>query len=283
VCQSIGPVEEEGATLVERVAAIPPPVALTAYGETDRGAVRAMNEDAFAVMAHLGLFMVADGMGGAAAGEIAARTAMEQVQWAVEDGKTTWSMDTAIGGPESGPRRFIAGIHRANRQIQRKAGEDFRRKGMGTTFAGVLLMERRAVIAHVGDSRVYRQRGDDLERMTHDHSLVNHLVDCGYLKPEDAATYPRRNVITRAVGTHEVLEVDTKVVDLRSGDVFLICTDGLHGQLDDDEIAAILCAHALPMEAVTRLIDRANAKGGTDNITAVLVSLDAVPGEGAAG
>ena len=111
---------------------------------------------------------------------------------------------------------------------------------MGTTFAGVLLLARCAVIAHVGDSRVYRLRGGELERLTEDHSLAHHLVEMGFLRPEEVATFPRRNVITRAVGPHESVEVDTRIVDVRPGDAFLLCSDGLHGELDDDEIAAIL-------------------------------------------
>jgi serine/threonine protein phosphatase PrpC len=284
VSHSMASVGEEDDTLVERYPDLPAlPTLLTAHGETDRGLVRETNEDSFAVAAHLGLFMVADGMGGAAAGEIASRTAVEQVQRAVEDAETTWPTDHALRAPESGPRRFIAGIHRANRQIQRQAREDRSRRGMGTTFAGVFMLDRCAVVAHVGDSRVYRFRAGGLERMTYDHSLVNELLERGLLKPEDVASYPRRNVITRAVGTHESLEVDARIVDLRPGDVLLLSTDGLHGQVEDDEIAAILREHPLPGDAVSRLVDRANEKGGVDNVTVVLVRIGARPEDEAAG
>ena len=248
---------------------------LTAYGETDIGCVRETNEDSFAVSPHLGLFMVADGMGGAAAGEVASRMAVDQVQWAVEDGETTWPADSSISSPESGPRRFIAGIHRANRAIRTMATEDFTRKGMGTTFAGLLLLTRCAVVAHVGDSRVYRLRDGELSCLTRDHSLANHLVERGFLRPEEVASYPRRNVITRAVGTHEHLEVDTKIVDVRPGDTFLLCSDGLHGELDDEEIAAVLRSTRRPAVAAEELLDRAILKGGRDNVTVVLVCLEA--------
>ena len=275
--QATASVQEEDDTLVE-----PFPVGHTfapiAHGETDRGAVRKTNEDAFAVAAHLGLFMVADGMGGAAGGDVASRTVIEQVQRAVEDGDTTWPMDTSINTPESGPRRFLAGIHRANRHIHRQAREDHRRRGMGTTFAGLLLLERSAVVAHVGDSRVYRLRDGELSPLTRDHSLVNHLVDRGHLRQEDAATHPRRNVITRAVGTHEAVEIEARIIDLRPGDAFLLCSDGVHGELSDAEIAALLGGASGPVTAVGRLIDRAIEKGGADNVTAVLVHLDALTG-----
>ena len=274
--QSIASVEEED-TLTELLPA-DLPFLPAAYGETDPGRVRETNEDAFAVVPHLGLFMVADGMGGAAAGEVASRMVIEQVERAVQDGETTWPAETSINGPESGPRRFIAGIHRANRQIHRLGREDRRKTGMGTTFAGLLLLPRCAVIAHVGDSRVYRLREGKLARMTHDHSLANHLVERGILKPEEVASYRRRNVITRAVGVQESVEVDARIVDIRPGDAFLLSSDGLHGELDDEELAAILADPGHPAAAVGRLIDRANEKGGPDNVTAVLVRLEAFHG-----
>jgi protein phosphatase len=146
---------------------------------------------------------------------------------------------------------------------------------MGTTFAGLLLLHRSAVVAHVGDSRVYRLRDGVLERLTHDHSLANQLVDMGYLRPDQVATYPRRNVITRAVGTHDTVEVDTRIVDLRPGDAFLLCSDGLHGEISDDQIAAILKDPGLPTTTVGRLIESALQAGGNDNITAIVVRLGA--------
>jgi serine/threonine protein phosphatase PrpC len=271
--------EKRGDGLVGPSPAARPPLSLVAHGETDRGAVRETNEDAFAVAAHLGLFMVADGMGGAAAGEIAARAVIDQVHRAVDDGDTTWPMDTGINTPESGPRRFVAGIHRANRHIYRQALEDQRLRGMGTTFAGVLLLGRTAVVAHVGDSRVYRLRDGELERLTRDHSWVNLLVSRGHIGAAEAASHPQRNVITRAVGTRETVEVEIRIVDLRPGDAFLLCSDGLHGELDDAEIAAVLCDHPGPVAAVGRLLDRAIQKGGADNVTAVLVRMDRAPAQ----
>jgi protein phosphatase len=240
--------------------------------------LRESNEDSFAALDHLGLFLVADGMGGAAGGEVASRMVIEHVQRAVEDGETTWTADATLS-PESGPRRFIAGIHRANRLIFRRSCQDWRTRGMGTTFVGLLLLARCAVIAHVGDSRVYRLRAGELTQMTHDHSLANELVAKGHLTPERVASYPRRNVITRSVGTHENVEVDARIVDVRAGDVFLLCSDGLHGELNDAEIAAVLRTCPDPAEATRWLIDRAIAKGGRDNVTAVVVRLAPSPEE----
>jgi protein phosphatase len=233
--------------------------------------VRATNEDSYDVLPHLGLYMVADGMGGAAAGEIASQTVIDEVRWAVEDGETTWPIDPAIKGPESSPRRLLAGIHRANDRIQGMVRKDRRKAGMGTTFAGMLALTRCVVIAHVGDSRVYRLRAGRLELMTSDHSLVNELVQLGRLTAEEARTFPRRNLITRAVGPHADVEVDVKIVDVRPGDAFLLCTDGLHGKLEDDEVEAILVANDDPCAAADLLIERANEAGGDDNITAVVV------------
>src|SRR5262249_15674511 len=142
---------------------------IVAYGESDVGRARDKNEDSFAVLPTLGLFVVADGMGGAAAGEVASRTLVQEVRKAVEDCETTWTMDTAVSSPESSTRRLMAGVQRANRRIHTMAQKDPRKKGMGTTFAGVLLLYKCAMIAHVGDSRVYRLRDGSLEQLTHDH------------------------------------------------------------------------------------------------------------------
>jgi protein phosphatase len=247
---------------------------LTAFGESDVGMHRDSNEDSFGVLPSAGLFMVADGMGGTAAGEVASRLVVHEVRNAVDDGDTTWWPETSVTGPDSAPRRFMSGIHRGNRRILTLASRDRRKRGMGTTFAGLLVLPRSAMIAHVGDSRVYRLRSGKLGLLTHDHTLVNELIDRGFLNPEDAATSPRRHVLTRAVGVLETVEVDARIVDTRPGDVFLICSDGLHGELSDEEIAAVLTTHADPEFAVLRLIQLANQKGGRDNVTAVVVRID---------
>jgi protein phosphatase len=257
----------------------PPDRALhaVAHGATDPGRVRCANEDGFSVLAHVGLFMVADGMGGAAAGEVASRMLVENVERAVADGETTWPAEAPNSGPESSPRRFLAGLHRANRRIHALSRADARKRGMGSTFAGALMLDRCAMIAHVGDSRVYRLREGELEQLTTDHSLAAEYVKVGLLRADQVATFSRRNVITRAVGVEETVDVDVKIVDLRPGDVLLLCTDGLHGEVTDEEIAAVLRSLPAPAEAVACLIELANAHGGADNVTAVVLRLDEAP------
>ena len=249
-------------------------VPVAAFGDSDIGLVRSGNEDAFAVCPEIGLFMVADGMGGAAAGEVASRMLVKEVEMAVDDGATTWPTDTGVVAPESGARRLLAGIHRANQRIHAIAQRRARMKGMGTTFVGLLLLKRCAMIAHVGDSRVYRLRDGSLETLTRDHSLVNELVERGFMSPLDAKTSPRRHVIMRAVGVHPTVEVDTKIIDLRPGDVFLLCSDGLHGEVEDDAIRQVLVEHEDPRIAVEHLVALANDGGGADNVTAIVVRID---------
>jgi protein phosphatase len=247
---------------------------VAAHGGSHVGRVRRENEDSYASLAHLGLFMVADGMGGAAAGEVASLITVKEVQRAVDDGDTTWPDDSTVVSPESGARRMISGLHRANRSIRMRGEVEPDKRGMGTTFAGLLLLKRCALVAHVGDSRVYRLRDGELTQLTSDHSLVNLLVSHGLLAHEDAATSSQRHVITRAVGVHETLEVDTKIIDLRAGDTFLLCSDGLHGEVPREVIHAVLRRERDPRAAVERLIGAANDHGGADNVSAVVARID---------
>ena len=251
-------------------------VPVAAFGDTDIGLVRSGNEDSFAVCPEIGLFMVADGMGGAAAGEVASRMLIKEVERCVDDGATTWPMDTGVASPESGARRLLSGIHRANQRIFARAQRRARMKGMGTTFVGLLLLKRSAMVAHVGDSRVYRLRDGELEALTEDHSFVNELVARGFMSPDQAKTSPRRNVIMRAVGVMPSVQVDTKIIDTRPGDVFLLCSDGLHGEVEDDVIREVLVESPDPNVAVARLIERANLAGGLDNVTAIVVRIEEV-------
>jgi protein phosphatase len=254
--------------------ALHPQLVVVAHGGSDVGKVRRENEDNYAALAHLGLFVVADGMGGAAAGEVASRITVKEVQRAVDDGETTWPDDSTVVSPESGARRMLAGLHRANRTIRLRGELDPDKRGMGTTFAGLLLLKRCALVAHVGDSRVYRLRDGELTQLTQDHSLVNLLVAHGLLAHEEAATSRQRHVITRAVGVHETLEVETKIIDLRAGDTFLVCSDGLHGEVPRELIEAILKREKDPRRAVEKLIAAANDMGGADNVTAIVARIE---------
>jgi protein phosphatase len=251
-----------------------------AFGNSDIGLVREGNEDSFAVLHDLGLFMVADGVGGAAAGEVASRLAVDCVREAFQNTDMTWP--AASGPPHAGrpdASLLVAGLQRANSHILNIARRYPDKQGMGTTFAGLLVLRDRVVIAHVGDSRVYRLRGRRLDLLTEDHSLLNEFIRRGMWNPDEADAFPHPNMITRAVGTDETLEVDTRVDAPQPGDLYLICSDGLTGMVDDRQLVSVLLSHGDLAVAVARLIDLANDNGGHDNITALLVALRSVGGD----
>ena len=243
-----------------------------AFGNTDTGLVREGNEDSFAVLPDLGLFMVADGVGGAAAGEVASRLTIDCVREAFENRDMTWP--STLGPPHAGSPDasvLVAGIQRANSHLLNISRSYADKAGMATTFTGLLVLRDRVVIAHVGDSRVYRLRGRRLDLLTEDHSLLNEFIRAGLWNPDEADAFPHPNAITRAVGTDDTLEVDTRIDAPQPGDLYLICSDGLTGTVDDRRIASVLLSHGDLTVAVARLIDLANDNGGHDNITALLV------------
>jgi protein phosphatase len=255
----------------------PPRIQVVASWLTDIGLKREGNEDSVAVLPQLGLYMVADGMGGAAAGEVASRMVLDCVREAFEDIDMTWPStagERAGGKPDA--TLLVASIQRANALIASISRRHADKQGMGTTFAGLLVAEDQLVIAHVGDTRVYRLRDRRLDLLTEDHSLLNEFIRRGMWDPAEADVFPYPNVITRAVGTHDELEVASRVEVPQPGDVFLICSDGLHGLVDHREIASVLLKYDDLTLAVGRLIDLANRHGGHDNITAVLVRVTAV-------
>jgi protein phosphatase len=231
-----------------------------AAGQTDTGRRRRQNEDAF--VCEPPLFAVADGMGGAQAGELASRLAAA----AIEEGAL------AIRGEES-----VAGIVRtANARIFEHSVRDPTAAGMGTTATVAFVDEGAgtAAIAHVGDSRAYRYRAGALEQLTTDHSLVGELVRSGRLTEAEAAVHPHRSVITRALGTEADVDVDTLTVDLRPGDLVLLCSDGLSAMVRDEEIVRLLEATRVdPHDAAEALVAAANRAGGEDNVTVVLFEL----------
>jgi protein phosphatase len=226
---------------------------------TDTGRQRRANEDAF--LARAPLFAVADGMGGAQAGEVASATAIEVLSGGLGDG-------------ESVEQRLSASVRQANSQIHALSVADDERAGMGTTVTAAYVGENNVTLVHVGDSRCYRWRDGALERLTDDHSLVEEMVRQGQLTEEQALDHPQRSIITRALGPESVVEPDAQTVGARDGDLLLLCSDGLSTMISDEQIAAIL-ARDEPLKATTRgLIAAANEAGGRDNITVVLMRLE---------
>jgi protein phosphatase len=228
---------------------------------SDTGKKRRRNEDSSVVAPPL--FAVADGMGGAQAGEVASRLAAA----ALEE-----------PGPEgaSAPERLTALIQEANRRVYERAASDPATSGMGTTITAALVEGEQVTIGHVGDSRAYVIRDGGLEQLTEDHSLVNELLKSGKLSPQEAEVHPQRSVITRAVGTDPDVDVDTFAVDAGEGDVFLLCSDGLTDMVSDEDILEVVERHHDDLDRLTKaLVSAANRGGGEDNITVIAFAIAA--------
>ncbi len=232
-------------------------------GRTDVGRQRSANEDSLVVDPPL--FAVADGMGGAKAGEVASAVAAEAVEGATESGEPVEAQLASI-------------VRQANRRIYDLAVADESRRGMGTTLTLAKVHGDEVSLAHVGDSRAYRLRGGELEQLTRDHSLVAELERSGQITPEAAEHHPQRSIITRALGPEPDVEVDTYTLAGREGDLFLICSDGLTSMISDGEVGSILRSAGSLEEAADELVRAANQSGGKDNITVILFRL----GEGEA-
>jgi protein phosphatase len=224
-------------------------------GLTDVGRQRQTNEDRFYEAAPL--FAVADGMGGARSGEVASQIAVDEF--------------TENDSRDAKPEERLASIaHEANRKIYELAQSDESHAGMGTTLTAALVGEHEISLGHVGDSRAYRFRDDELERLTQDHSLVEELMRMGRLSPEDAEVDPRRSIITRALGPEPTVDVETCTIPAKDGDVYLLCSDGLTGMVPEERVAEILRARSSLEQAARELVTAANENGGKDNITVVL-------------
>jgi len=245
---------------------------------SDVGLRRGSNQDSF-VVALAGddaewhrrghLFLVADGMGAHAAGELASKMACESVPHTYRKlpDRTT-------------PGALRQAIQTANTNIHERGQANAEFQGMGTTASALVLMPREALVAHVGDSRVYRLRGGKLEQLTFDHSLVWEMMAAGQMPKGDVASFIPKNIITRSLGPHADVQVDLEgPFPLEVGDTFLLCSDGLSGQVKDEEIGALLAALS-PAEAVRALVDVANLRGGPDNITCIAVKVVEVPADG---
>src|SRR5271155_3586217 len=229
------------------------------YMGTDTGRQRRANEDW--MLARSPLFVVADGMGGAQAGEVASRLAIESFQHGLDD---TTDAEGSLAAYALAANISIHELSQANAE----------HAGMGTTLTAVYVGAQEVAIAHVGDSRAYCLRDGELLRLTDDHSLVDELVRQGRLTPEEAVEHPQRSVITRALGPELTVEIDTRSFRARAGDVYLLCSDGLTTMVGEPELAAVLLAHLRLSDAGEALIAAANQAGGRDNITVVLLRLE---------
>jgi PPM family protein phosphatase len=231
------------------------------YAGTDTGRQRRANEDS--LLARSPLFVVADGMGGAQAGEVASRIAVESFHTGLTDGRE--------------PELALAELARgANARIHELSHANAEQAGMGTTLTAVYVGEQDIAIAHVGDSRAYCLRDGELLRLTDDHSLVDELMRQGRLTPEEAVEHPQRSVITRALGPEGTVEVDTRSFRARADDVYLLCSDGLTTMLSEQQITELLLANPRLRDAGEALIAAANEAGGRDNITVLLIRLEEV-------
>jgi len=242
-------------------------VELTVAARSDVGMIRSGNEDAFFAHAtrERGVFIVADGMGGHAAGEVASEMAVQIVSRELQE------LNDVYG--EASRLRVAESLRIANRAIYDRTIQESDKQGMGTTASVLVISGARYLIGQVGDSRVYLLRDGALRQLTKDHSYVQEQVDAGFLTPEQARYHPYSNVITRCVGASDVVEPDTYSGELRPGDVFLVASDGLTGMVDDRRLQQLLLSRASAGRVVDALIAEANYRGGLDNITAIVVQV----------
>jgi protein phosphatase len=247
-----------------------PPLVVRSYGGSDVGRRRQANEDAYLCDDELGLWIVADGMGGHAAGEVASQEAVDTIYGMVKRGRRN---QDPSGDPDVQIRaavRLLEGsVQAATYMVYAMSELDSRKSGMGTTISAMMLSAGIMITAQVGDSRIYQVRAETARQLTEDHTLINWQLKQGIITEEEAKTSRHKNVITRAVGNRDYVQVDTSMVEFAENDVYLLCSDGLHGYLRTEEIPELTSLGG--RESVRRLIDVANSRGGKDNITAVIV------------
>ena len=247
-----------------------------ACGLSDVGLTRAHNEDYFEIDPTHRLYVVADGMGGHSHGEVAAQIAVNAIRDFVArtaDRDTTWpfAMDSRL---ERHSNLLRMAVRMAHDHVLRAISKDGSLYGMGTTVVGVLLSGATAAVAHVGDSRVYRLRDGRLDQLTQDHTWVNEQVVAGFLSKDQARSHPLKNVVTRALGGESDVLVDVREVQVQAGDLFLLCSDGLTGMLSDADIRDRLASGHNLHEICRALINDSNSRGGIDNVTVVLLSIE---------
>lgn len=247
------------------------------WGASDVGRKRNHNEDRYLVQPEDQLFVVCDGMGGHACGEVAAEMAINTLSQFFkdtrEDEDITWPYkpDKKISYPEN---RLAVAIKWANYIVHEKAQSSIQQKGMGTTCVAIHLFDNKAAIAHVGDSRCYRIRDHKIEQMTTDHSLLEDYKRMAQLTEEEIKNFPHKNIIVRALGMKETVVVDSRLEEIKQGDVFLLCCDGLSGEVEDKDMLEVVETMGDDLElACSELIARANQHGGKDNITVILVKV----------
>jgi serine/threonine protein phosphatase PrpC len=243
-------------------------------GQTHVGMKRNHNEDNLLLLPEERLFVVADGMGGHSSGEVASKIAVEEVaeffRMTSQDLEITWpfKMDKQKNYDEN---RLATGVKLANMRIFEKASTDSKYKGMGTTIVSIFFAkDSEVIVGHVGDSRVYFFRDNQLRQITEDHSLLNDYLKAKKLTPEEIEAFPHKNVIVRALGMKDSVNVDINKVEPKDGDIYLLCSDGLSGMVPDKQMEQILQNQPDLEKACAQLIDAANANGGNDNVTCVL-------------
>ena len=250
---------------------------LTSCGKTDTGRVRAANEDAFLLDEEGALFVVADGMGGHRGGEVASRLAVETIEAVMRHAVVPEESEHGPFGPRTPARvlgeKLAFAVRVAGQRIFDEASRDPALDGMGTTVVALRLAAGHAAIASVGDSRVYLVRGDRIVQLTEDHSWVAELVRAGLLLPEKAATHPERNRVTRSVGYEADVRVDLAVRPVERGDLFVLVSDGVSNGIGDEEILGVVSTRE-PADAADTLVAMANAVGGEDNATVLVVRVD---------
>ncbi len=246
-------------------------------GSSDVGRVRSNNEDSFRIVAPLNLFVLSDGMGGEAHGEVASAMAVETVATHCLEAQNN-HVAPIFGEPQPSwgdrTKRLTSAVHLANRRIFTSAEKHPEQQGMGATLTAVWINHDRVSVAHVGDSRAYLLRGGGLNQLTTDHSLVAEQVRCGILTPAEADQSDMQSVLLRALGTQPKVEVEADEHNLIPRDILLLCSDGLTRMVTEPEIAGTLQAETDPQRAAERLVALANENGGADNITVIVVRLD---------
>jgi len=247
---------------------------LVMTGRTDPGMVREHNEDCFVIVPESGLAVLADGMGGHLAGEVASAMAIDQVTQHLLNAFAR-GRDHSANDSSDDSSLLVDAIKTANAAIHQASMTRPEQSGMGTTIVAAVFSDDHLTVAHVGDSRLYRYRHGVLSQITEDHSMVQELLRRGLISPEEARTSVNKNLVTRALGVDPVVEVDVRETDLAPGDLYLLCSDGLNDVLTDEEIAGHIANHPDDLDAAARgMIQQVNERGGPDNVSIVLIRAD---------